>query len=630
MEQKKVYIMQNWFKAIFLQILFDYIREKSFTEAKKRMEWKALEDVRISFEENCYLTNSEILESMDVILKELLLYNLCTQEEANKQHEIIKEAIEKNDREHYIAILLSTKQYNKRVSDVFSFSEDWQYLCWSSEKGENFQQAFRSLISYIQAQPYLIKRPANLADHFALFLLLNILAVNGLHLDIPYATQPLPGIGKSHTHLSISDPGRGHRQSTVLHPAYFIGNYINVEHLERLGRTRKDIESYRIPNILDFALLRACVGDLAPVITYIGRPMCEYSGKYDNLKAAHLTSAAISAFFALGAAEVKLSFEPLSIKQGIEYLCRLMTFRWHPRQSISIGFNLNRVWVDDRISDQTKIVSDKKEIGLLGIEVATAAGWDKITWDGASDVYPSICLMEQIDYTTALTLVHQAHQKGLTTYFSGGFTIGMGHIAVAVYTGVDGIGIGGAQILRLLGKEGHEGPFLEENILIINRERDVAEATIRGRAARLLACLDRLYFEGSLLNELETLRHKLFQEMLAINENALEKILQMTQSYDLPIGQEQKEEEYELLSCKRIAAANKNSLSYMRGSQVNQKFADETLDQLNTHIAQADSIPKQEKRIYYTDVLRCYRNKMNWMPEGGELRSKFYVLRKAQ
>ncbi len=626
MEQKKqVYITRNWFKSIFLQIYLDDIREKVFVEAKKCHEWKT-PDKGMTFEENCYITNEEILISLDLILKELALYDLCKNVDIKKQYAMLEEAIKKNDPAFYVQILLSLGQYQENAHGIFSFSEDWKYLRWSPQHGENFQQAFRTMVVNIQNQKNLIKHPLYLADHFAFFLLLNLLPLNNMHLDIPYASHPLPGIGKSHTHLSITDPGRGHRQSTVLHLPYFKGNYVHVEHLERLGMTRKELESYRIPNILDFALLRACIGDRAPVTTYIGRPMHEYAGHYDPLKASHLASAAISAFFSLGAAEVKLSFDPLTITQGVDYLCRLMTFRWHPRQTISIAFNLNREWIDDRIPDQIKIVKDKKEIGLLGIEVATLAGWDKITWDGAGDVYPSICVLEQIDFETALTWVHKAHEKGLTTYFSGGFKIGQGHIAAGVYTGVDGIGIGGAQVLRLLDKEGHEGPFLEENIDIINQERDEAEVTIRGRAARLLACLDHLYFEGSLLEELEPLRQELFQEMLAINEEALLKILNKAAPYDLPIGKEHPEEEYELLTCKRLIAAGKNALAYRHGSRIDPALADQALHEVQSQIINAEHMPKNELRIYYTDVFRRYRGLLQWNPEGGPLRCKFYIL----
>lgn len=465
----RAYVTQNWFKQVFLQLYLDYRRGRVFAEAKRRKEWRCPDDL-MTFEENCYVNNEEILSSFELILKEELLYGVTSPAEAEQVLRELQAALDNNSRENYIKMLTATREYPQSTG-VFFFSEDWKYLCWPAEKSETFQGAFRTMISAIQSGKQLIKHPLNLADHFGFFLFLSLLPFNGHHLDIPYRSHPLPGIGRSHTHLSLTDPGRGHRQATVMKRELFESNYVHVEHLERLGHTRKDIESYRVPNILDFVILRACVGDLAPVTAYLGRPLCEYSGAFDLLKAANLTSAAATAFFAMGAAEIKLAIDPLTITQALAYLERLMTLRCHPRQALSVAFNLNREYVDDRIPGKTKIVKDKVDIGMLGIDVATSAGWDKVTWDGAGDVYPSVCVMEQIGFADALTLVHSAHERGLTTYFSGGFVIGKGHIAAAVYAGVDGIGIGGAQVLRLIDKVGHEGPFLEENLEIINRER---------------------------------------------------------------------------------------------------------------------------------------------------------------
>ncbi len=65
----------------------------------------------------------------------------------------------------------------------------------------------------------------------------------------------------------------------------------------------------------------------------------------------------------------------------------------------------------------------------------------------------------QLEVANALELVHLAHQAGLVTYMSAGFKLGQGHIDGAVYSGIDGIGIGGAQVLRYMdAKTGHQGP----------------------------------------------------------------------------------------------------------------------------------------------------------------------------
>lgn len=66
--------------------------------------------------------------------------------------------------------------------------------------------------------------------------------------------------------------------------------------------------------------------------------------------------------------------------------------------------------------------------------------------------------MLQLCFENALELIHLAHQAGLLTYTSAGFKFG-GHIPQAVFAGTDGIGIGGAQILRYMDHStGHQRP----------------------------------------------------------------------------------------------------------------------------------------------------------------------------
>jgi len=153
-----------------------------------------------------------------------------------------------------------------------------------------------------------------------------------------------------------------------------------------------------------------------------------------------------------------------------------------------------------------------EEIELLGIEIAAQAGLDKVTWDGTADTYPSRCITDQLGGPLALTLVHRAHEVGLLTYFSAGFRFA--NIPDAVVTAVDGIGIGGAQILRLMDKNtGNHGPFLPDNINRILAIRDQAADTPAGRGARLLARMDRLHFEGTLGVDDEPTRVALFEAL---------------------------------------------------------------------------------------------------------------------
>lgn len=167
------------------------------------------------------------------------------------------------------------------------------------------------------------------------------------------------------------------------------------------------------------------------------------------------------------------------------------------KQVLSAAYNLNAPLVDDLApptlnSDGESVyplITDNFEIVKRGIELSSLGGFDKVTFDGAGDTYPSQCVIRQISVAKALELVHLAHQAGLITYMSAGFKFD--HIADAVYTGVDGIGIGGAQILRYMdAKTGHHGPYTEEFIDRIDYERDKAANSIRGRGVNLLCRLD--------------------------------------------------------------------------------------------------------------------------------------------
>lgn len=60
--------------------------------------------------------------------------------------------------------------------------------------------------------------------------------------------------------------------------------------------------------------------------------------------------------------------------------------------------------------------------------------------------YPSKCIIHQLSFDKWLYLAHRAHECGLTTYTSAGFKFPQ--ICYGVWAGIDGLGIGGAQILR--------------------------------------------------------------------------------------------------------------------------------------------------------------------------------------
>lgn len=325
------------------------------------------------------------------------------------------------------------------------------------------------------------------------------------------------GFRDHQTYMSVTDPGEGHLDGTVREAANLDGVIVHIEHLERGGhQDRTHVEPYRIPDPQLVRQVQLLVGDSAPVSSYVGRPVFEASAEPSMLKTARTVAAACSALFAQGLAECKIAIEGMTARQAIGFMraVRASVSRDRFTQVLSAAFNINTPLLDDRRGrlHDAVTVSSPLDIGLLGVELAHAGGFDKVTWDGTGDSYPSRCVLEQLSYVEAVTLVHRAHERGLLTYFSAGFR--MHHLAQAVYTGVDGVGVGGAQILRYMDAEtGYHGPFQEENIPAILAERDMAETAILGRAAHALARLDRLAYEQTIGAWDDVHRQELFRAL---------------------------------------------------------------------------------------------------------------------
>ncbi len=211
----------------------------------------------------------------------------------------------------------------------------------------------------------------------------------------------------------------------------------------------------------------------------------------------------------------------------------------NPYQIVSSAWNINSKIEDDfnfdtsdyrknlkmnlnfkRKNEGQKLLTDRFEIAKKAILYTKLGGFDKVTWDGASDVYPSQCIIPfQLTFEQGLTLVHLAHSVGLLTYFSAGF--GLDEIKCGVLTGIDGIGIGGAQILRYIDSNtGYQDWFNQENIDAILYKRDEAEKSLCGRGIKMLCRLDTMYFEGSITHE-ENLKRLELYEMLRVRYSKL-------------------------------------------------------------------------------------------------------------
>ncbi|KAH7337802.1 hypothetical protein B0J17DRAFT_718576 [Rhizoctonia solani] len=319
----------------------------------------------------------------------------------------------------------------------------------------------------------------------------------------PYKCRSLGTVGfrEEHyqTYLSLTDPVLGHVFGTTCRNSWMKGAIVHVEHLERpAGTTRAQIESYRIPSVLEFARVCLHTGYAAPNTCYIGRPLRDNGDlKYDFIKVVDTVASACTSMFQLGSAECKIAMGSLKASDMVAYMRAL---RGHTlknyRQCFSAAFNLNTPLID---GIRGKYYTDPVKIARRAIKLTVLGGFDKVTWDGASDSYPSVPTLilptdekrrGLLSLHNARELVHQAHSAGLLTYFSAGFKAD--HISVALNSGVDGIA------------------------------RDQAAQATFGTAAKLLARLDQMYYEGSLsLDELQ-LRKDLYDALVSAPEQPTE------------------------------------------------------------------------------------------------------------
>ncbi|GFO35696.1 pnrc100 replication protein h-like [Plakobranchus ocellatus] len=401
------------------------------------------------------------------------------------------------------------------------------YLLWDKDSlGENFLGAVSRALRQIREARRQPTPSEYLAQHLA------YMEIAAGKWGRPEKTRSLgtPGFRPhTQTYMSLTDPGEGHIMGTTRFAEWMEGAIVHVEHLERPNhRDRQSIESYRVPSVLDFSRVRLHVGPTAPTTYFLGRAVKD-SGNFDEdfLKIVHITAAAASAAFFMGAAEVKISMEGLSTNQALRYMHALRAQVQRSRmQLLSAAWNLNQQITDDFEMGETPVLlKERLDIALKAVAITSIGGFDKVTWDGASDTYPSKCIMYQLSFEEALTVVHEAHLKGLVTYFSAGFKFD--EIQHAVYAGVDGIGIGGAQVLRFMDKEtGMHGPYMEENIPRILARRDEAAHSLRGRGVDLLVRLDTMFFEGSISRPQEYLRQKLFKALLQCDAEQTEELLQ--------------------------------------------------------------------------------------------------------
>ncbi|MCA1381454.1 hypothetical protein [Bradyrhizobium sp. BRP23] len=334
-------------------------------------------------------------------------------------------------------------------------------------------------------------------------------------VQIPSAFRPIGVYGfRTHqTNLSVANPGDGHVNVTCASTQLLDGTVVHIEHIDRDGeRDREKLEPYRLPATVNAARVRLHAGMAVPCTAYIGRPVFESGDvKRDLLKSVHMTASACSAMFANGIADCKIGIERMTATQAIDFMRAVAgnAVRDPTKQYLSAAFNINLGLIDDR--DGTPIeVTDKGAVARLAIELAEAGRFEKVTWDGSSNLEPSVPIIDQLPFATFVELIHFAHERGLETYVSAGLQ--PPHMQTCTFIGVDGVGIG-TSLHDYNPDSGLRGQLKAERIREVLNVRDAAAVTPFGRGAALLAQLDRMYFEGTLPSRLNNKRIRLFELM---------------------------------------------------------------------------------------------------------------------
>ncbi|MYV16037.1 hypothetical protein [Furfurilactobacillus milii] len=409
--------------------------------------------------------------------------------------------------------------------DVVDDTNNTQTLEYPRLDNNRFINVASVLFQHIRHE----ERKPTIAEYIAIQVGFEMVGFRG------YAESPIVPWGNSgfraiQTQASITDPGLGHLTGTVNSMRYINGTNVHVEFLERGAETnREKVEPYRLPDLATMGKVKMAVGRDTSVSSYVGRPMFEDTFENSFIKSVHTTVGVCSAIFMNGLSECKVAIERMTVMQAIKYMQAVSAnvVRDRNLQVLAAAFCVNYPLIDDRPAVMAKNngqpvkVTDRMDIARLGIEIAKAGRFEKVTFDGTADWYPSDPIMEQLGYQNALELVHLAHEQGLLTYFSAGFRFK--HLPDIVLSGTDGIGLGGAQILRFMDHEnGNQGPFKQlnvEKILEINRK--TASSTL-GQGTILLCRLDRMYYELSLPQELQDLRSGLYKALYEKNEATVE------------------------------------------------------------------------------------------------------------
>jgi hypothetical protein len=112
-------------------------------------------------------------------------------------------------------------------------------------------------------------------------------------------------------------------------------------------------------------------------------------------------------------ADVKFYVGGLTACQAIDFMSRVkLAVDRDPRQTLSSQFNVNVVILDDRPSNssakgRSQRVKEPAAIAQLGTELTSAAGWDRVTLDSASQTMQTTPLVEVLQAGALSEWVHR-------------------------------------------------------------------------------------------------------------------------------------------------------------------------------------------------------------------------------
>lgn len=361
-------------------------------------------------------------------------------------------------------------------------------------------------------------RPATNDETVAIAFAYDLLR-QGAVVPSAYQSIGVSGFREFQTCLSLADPGEGHIKVTSQDPRLLRGLFVHVEHIDRDEEFDTElVEPYRLPAAVNAAKVRLHVGSHAPVTAFIGRPVFESRNVHrDMLKSVHMTASACTAMYRNGIADCKISIERMTATEAIVFMRAVVgnVLRDRNRQFLSAAFRINFPIVDDRPETVEEhgtpvTLSDRLEIARLGVQLARAGGFDKVAWDGSSNVVPSIPIMEQLPLGQWVELSHMAHSAGLECYVSAGCVAH--HMRDATYAAIDGVGVGtslhyidpGTKLM---------GALRPEAIMEALQVRDDAARDPFGQLSRLLARMDRIHANAGLGEMEEHFRDLLFEAL---------------------------------------------------------------------------------------------------------------------